>query len=115
LESIASNLARFNEDKTEESEAVHKSFNIIEAVLEAKPDIAKYIGDNTKILTWCVQRLSPQLRFDDNKLYASEILAMLMQQSKENQFTLGKSGGIEQLLFTLVVTLKKLFTNLQGI
>lgn len=101
VEALVSNLSRFNEEKPEESEAVHKSLNIIEHILELKPLMAQYMVDNTKILPWLIQRLSPKYPFDDNKLYASEILAILIQGSRENQFSFGKLGGIDNLLSTL--------------
>jgi beta-catenin-like protein 1 len=91
-------------EKEDDFEGIHKVLNVIENILEIKPDTAQYIVDNTKIFVWLIKRLNPKTPFDDNKLYASEIFAMLVQNNKANQFTIGKTGGIEHLLNTLAVS-----------
>lgn len=98
------NLSRLDVEKEDDFEGIHKILNVIENILEIKPDTAQYIVDNTKIFIWLIKRLSPKTAFDDNKLYASEIFSILVQYNKENQFTLGKLGGIEHLLSILAVS-----------
>ncbi len=90
-------------EKEDDSEGINKILNVLENILEIKPDTAQYIVDNTKILVWLLKKLGAKTPFDDNKLYASEIFSILIQYNKENQFTLGKMGGIEHVLTTLAV------------
>ena len=103
IEGLVQNLSRLDVEKEDDSEGINKILNVLENILEIKPDTAQYIVDNTKILVWLLKKLSPKTPFDDNKLYASEIFSILIQYNKENQFTLGKMGGIEHVLTTLAV------------
>jgi len=107
------NLVRLDAEKEDDSEGVEKILNIIENILEIKPDTAEYIVDNTKIFIWIIKKLSPKTPFDDNKLYASEILSILVQQHKNNQFTLGKMGGIDHLLTTIAVHTKLILLEIE--
>jgi len=110
LEGLVQNLFRLDAEKEDDSEGVHKILNVIENILEIKPNTAEYIVDNTKIFIWILKKLSPKTPFDDNKLYASEILAILVQHNRTNQFTLGKIGGIEHILTLIAVFLCLLLT-----
>jgi beta-catenin-like protein 1 len=101
---------RMNESKRDEFTTIHKTLGIIENLVEVMPILAKTICDRTKILTWLIKKISkdknPEKAFDDNKLYASEVLTILLQNSKENQFTLVKMGGIDHILTTMAVKKK---------
>lgn len=50
------------------------------------------------LLQWLLRRLKAKLPFDANKLYASELLSILLQQSSENNLLLGDLDGIDVLL-----------------
>jgi len=81
---------------------------ILENLIEVLPEIPQLVCDNTKIIQWLIKKLNPKNRlkdktFDDNKLYASEILILLLQNNRENQFTFGKIGGIDHFLNILAV------------
>jgi len=107
IEGLVQNLSRLDVEKEDDSEGINKILNVLENILEIKPDTAQYIVDNTKIFVWLIKKLSPKVPFDDNKLYASEIFAILVQFNKDNQFTFGKMGGIEHVLTTLADYRKK--------
>lgn len=65
---------------------------ILENILEIKPEAAAAIGKNTYIMNWIVTKLGAQIsKMDDNKLYGSEILSILLQ-SKENQEYFGQAN-----------------------
>jgi len=55
-----SNLERFNEGRNEEFEAVHKSLNIIESLIEIIPNISTIICDKTKFMHWLIKKLNPK-------------------------------------------------------
>jgi hypothetical protein len=46
--------------------------------VEFRPEISKEAAD-AGILTWLMKRLKVKVAFDSNKLYASEILSILLQ------------------------------------
>lgn len=98
-EALVLNLERLDDSKREEFEGIFNTMNIFENLLEVKPDLATELCDKTPIMNWLVDRATDLNKpFDDNKLYASEILSILVQTSRENQFTLGKKGAIDKLL-----------------
>jgi len=97
-----------DENKQDQFNAVHKTLKILESLIEIMPELPQTICDITKIFQWLIKKLSPKNKLkdktlDDNKLYASEILILLVQNYKENQFTFGKLGGIDHLLNMLAV------------
>lgn len=51
--------------------------------------------------------------FDANKLYATEILSILLQNTPENRKLLGELDGIDVLLQQLAVSFHLLFTLTQ--
>lgn len=108
LELLVQNLNRLDENKQDQFNAVHKSLKILEAMIEIIPDLPQILCDNTKIFHWLIKKLNPKNKLsdrvvDDNKLYASETLILLLQNHKENQFTFAKMGGIDYLLNMMAV------------
>lgn len=90
-------LERLNECEEEEAAGVHSTLSIFESVLEARPDSMADVAQKAGLLTWLLNRL--KLRgFHANKLYASELLVMLVQQHQSNQAHLGQIDGILSLL-----------------
>ncbi len=105
---MVQNLHRLDENKQDHFNTVFKILKIIESYCEMFPELIQSLCDNTKILNWLIQKLSPKHRLsdkviDDNKVFASEILSILLQNNKDNQFTFGKMGAIEELLQILAV------------
>ena len=90
-QTLTSLLFRLDVSKEEEKETVFKILGIFENLFELKPDAVEVAGQKTNLIKWILGQLisvegaSTVLdTFDDNKLYASEILAILMQ-SPANQ------------------------------
>jgi hypothetical protein len=81
----------------EEASAVYNVLAIIENMIEVRPDIAEQVVAKTKLLKWLLARLRPR-ETDSNKQYASEILAILVQQSDANKRKMGASNGIDAVL-----------------
>ncbi|PRP73525.1 beta-catenin-like protein 1-like isoform 2 [Planoprotostelium fungivorum] len=100
LENLIGNIERMDEDIPEEMKAVHNSLGIIENLIEVRPDISELVTEKTGIMQYLLKRISKEA-FDDNKLYASEILAILVQESTENQRKLGKLNGMDSMLVAL--------------
>lgn len=55
------------------------------------------------LLLWLLKRLKAKIPFDVNKLYASEILSILLQQSSENKNLFGDLDGVDVVLQQLAV------------
>lgn len=55
-------------------------------------------------MQWLLRRLRLKAPFDGNKLYASEILSILLQDNDVNRLMLGELDGIDTLLQQLAVS-----------
>merc|ERR1719232_50361 len=94
---LVSNLDRLDETVKEESDGVHNTLGIIENLVELKPELCKQIAD-AGFLTWLIKKLKVKVTFDENKLYASEILSILLQNEPENRKRFGEVDAIDNLL-----------------
>ncbi|GJM87523.1 hypothetical protein PR202_ga03487 [Eleusine coracana subsp. coracana] len=81
----------------DEAEAVHHTLAVLENLLDLRPHLADAVCERTKLLRWLLARLKVR-DFDANKQYASEILAILLQNSPANQKRLGQTNGVDALL-----------------
>ncbi|RLN09412.1 hypothetical protein C2845_PM11G21050 [Panicum miliaceum] len=97
LDLLVHNLSRFSEADPDEAEAVHNTLAVLENLLDLRPNLADKVCDGTKLLRWLLSRLKTR-EFDANKQYASEILAILLQNSPANQKRLGQINGVDGLL-----------------
>jgi beta-catenin-like protein 1 len=97
LDLLVHNLSRFSEADPDEAEAVHNTLAVLENLLDLRPHLADKVCDGTKLLRWLLSRLKAR-EFDANKQYASEILAILLQNSPANQKRLGQINGVDGLL-----------------
>jgi len=71
-------------------------------MLSFMPPLADQIVAETSLLSWLLKRVAKK-EYDSNKQYASEILAILLQQSRENVVKLDEYEGMETLLQILAV------------
>lgn len=94
---LFANLERFDETNKDEADAVHNSLAIVENIIEVMPHLSL---DNTKqtFFQWLLKRIKVKGQFDANKLYAAELLSILVQNQDENRKLLGDLDGIDILL-----------------
>ncbi|BHF78225.1 Beta-catenin-like protein 1 [Sparganum proliferum] len=98
---LTQNLARLDESVKDEAEGVHTTLGIIESLLDVRPDLAVAIAQQG-IFAWILRRIQRRT-FDKNKLYVSEVLAILLQLDDANKTRLGEMDGIDILLQQLAV------------
>ena len=97
---LVQNLERLDEKVREESDGVHNALAIIENMTEFKSAEVCSCAGEQGLLPWLLKRI--RLRpYDANKLYATEILAILLQGNETNQRLLGEKEGIDVLLQAL--------------
>ena len=94
------NLERLDEKVKEDSDGVHNTLAIIENMCEFKSEEVGVAAGEQGLMVWLLKRLRVR-QYDSNKLYASEILAILLQGSETNQRLLGEKDGIDNLLQAL--------------
>lgn len=97
LELLVQNLARLSESDEDERSAVYNTLATIENMIEVKPAVAELVCERTKLLRWLLGKIKVR-EFDSNKQYASEILAILLQNSSANQRRLGQMNGVDVVL-----------------
>jgi len=80
LELIVQNLTRLDESNDEDAQGVYNTMGIIENLVELLPNVGVDICRRTNILAFLLQRVKAK-KFDANKLYASELMSILLQSS----------------------------------
>lgn len=90
-------ITRLDETDPDESTAVYNTLATIENMIEVKPTVAELVCERTKLLRFLLGRIKPR-EFDSNKQYATEILAILLQNSSANQRRLGGMNGVDAVL-----------------
>ncbi|XP_001847449.2 beta-catenin-like protein 1 [Culex quinquefasciatus] len=94
---LVQNLEKLDEGVKEEADGVHNTMAIFENLMEIKSEIAKEIAEQG-LMQWILKRLRMKMPFDANKLYCSEIMSILLQDTNENRILLGNIDGIDVLL-----------------
>lgn len=94
---LVQNLDRLDESVKEEADGVHNTLSIIENLTELSADITNE-AVKQGLLAWLLKRLRLKAPFDANKLYASEVLSILLQDNEKNRVALGELDGIDTLL-----------------
>ncbi|XP_070153112.1 beta-catenin-like protein 1 [Polyergus mexicanus] len=94
---LVQNLERLDEAVKEESDGVFNTLAIFENLLEFRPDLCADAGKQG-LMQWLLRRIKTKIPFDANKLYASELLSILLQHTPENRLLLGDLDGIDVLL-----------------
>ncbi|XP_052197112.1 uncharacterized protein LOC127804306 isoform X3 [Diospyros lotus] len=97
LELLVQNLLRLSETDPDEMAAVYNTLATIENLIEVKPAVAEMVCERTKLMRWLLGKIKVR-EFDSNKQYASEILAILLQNSPGNQKRLGQMNGVDVML-----------------
>lgn len=105
-------LFRLDEEKTEEKEGVFKVLGILENLFEIRPQAVREVSLDSSLLTWISLKVIPsqgaayllEQAFNDNILYATEILSILMQESEAQQkfHSLGLNPQFVNFLRTLL-------------
>lgn len=94
---LVQNVERLDETVQEEATGVYNTLAIFENLFEFRPNVCVDAAKQG-LLQWLLRRLRVKLPFDGNKLYASEILSILLQDSPENREQLGELDGIDIIL-----------------
>lgn len=94
---LTQNLDRLDENNSDEADGVHNTLAIFENLFEIRSELCAFAAKNG-LLAWLLKRIKARMPFDGNKLYAAEMLAILLQDTIENRTGIGEMGGIDVLL-----------------
>ena len=93
-------MERLDDKVKEDSDGVHNTLAIIENMCEYKHNVVTNKAGEQGLMLWLLKRVRVR-QYDANKLYSSEILAILLQENETNQRLLGEADGIDILLQSL--------------
>ncbi|KAM4571467.1 beta-catenin-like protein 1 [Fundulus diaphanus] len=99
---LVQNTERLDEQVKEEADGIYNTLAIIENMAEFRPGLCTEAAQQG-LMQWLLKRIKAKMPFDANKLYCSEILAILLQNNDTTRELLGEMDGIDVLLQQLSV------------
>ncbi|XP_060793719.1 beta-catenin-like protein 1 isoform X1 [Neoarius graeffei] len=99
---MVQNMERLDETVKEEADGVHNTLAVVENMAEFRPGLCTEAAQQG-LMQWILKRIKAKMPFDANKLYCSEILAILLQNNDGTRELLGEMDGIDVLLQQLSV------------
>ncbi|XP_072223177.1 beta-catenin-like protein 1 [Leuresthes tenuis] len=99
---LVQNMERLDEQVKEEADGIYNTLAIIENMAEFRPGLCTEAAQQG-LMQWLLKRIKAKMPFDANKLYCSEILAILLQNNDSTRELLGEMDGIDVLLQQLSV------------
>ncbi|KAI9810246.1 MAG: hypothetical protein M1827_006380 [Pycnora praestabilis] len=106
LDLLTQNFVRLNEDNESDRNGVYHALSVLEN-LSSRSALAGRIGQETSIIPWLLTRIQQlESPIHQNKQYAAEVLAILLQSSQSNRKRLTELHGVD-LLLQLLSTYRK--------
>lgn len=107
LDLLVSNFGRFNESNESDRNGVYHALSVLEN-LASQNKLAEKIGQDTTIFKWLLERIQKrESPVSQNKQYAAEVLAILLQSSPINRRKLCELDGVDILLQILAAYRKR--------
>ncbi|KAG2181976.1 hypothetical protein INT43_006902 [Umbelopsis isabellina] len=99
-ELLVQNLQRLDENEAADRQGVFNILSVFENLVSVFPRHSEHIVAKTDLLPWLLKRINTKV-YDSNRGYACEIIAILLQDSRDNRVKFGELGGIDVLLRVL--------------
>ncbi|CAI5715925.1 unnamed protein product [Hyaloperonospora brassicae] len=80
---LAAVVEKDGEKAEEETSGMYRSLQILENLVDLEPQVCVEVATKTAVLPFLLQQVAPTKGFSENKLYASEILSILLQSRAE--------------------------------
>jgi beta-catenin-like protein 1 len=107
LDLLVSNFSRFDEGNEADRSGVYHALSVLEN-LASKASLAEKIGQDTGVLKWLLERIQKrESPVSQNKQYAAEVLAILLQSSTANRRKVTELDGVDLLLQLLAAYRKR--------
>ena len=107
LDLLVSNFSRFNEGNDSDRSGVYHALSVLEN-LASRMSLAEKIGQDTGVLKWLLGRIQKrESSVSQNKQYAAEVLAILLQSSPVNRRKLCDLDGVDIFLQLLAAYRKR--------
>ncbi|GAO46787.1 DUF1716 domain protein [Saitoella complicata NRRL Y-17804] len=99
MDMLTQNLSRLDESQDVDRSGVYHTLSIFENLAAHDPALAETAVRTTTILQWILKRLQvKEASTSQNKQYAAELLAILVQSSYLNRVKLAELDGVDVLL-----------------
>lgn len=101
-------LKRMDESKQEEQDAAYTCLHLVNSIIEssADPQISTKAAQSSNLILWLLKRVRSR-SMTSIKIFAGELLSILLQDSEENRKTVGEADGVDILLKQLANFKKK--------
>lgn len=107
LDLLVSNFSRFDEGNESDRSGVYHALSVLEN-LSSRISLAERIGRDMSVLEWLLNRMQKrESPVSQNKQYAAEVLAILLQSLPMNRKLLTKLDGVDLLLQLLAAYRKR--------
>ncbi|TVY64189.1 Beta-catenin-like protein 1-like protein [Lachnellula suecica] len=107
LDLLVSNFGRLDEKGEADRSGVYHALSVLEN-MASKTQLAEKIGQDTKVLSWLLGRMQKkESPVTQNKQYAAEVLAILLQSSPINRRKICELDGTDLLLQILAAYRKR--------
>lgn len=101
VETFVTAFEKLNEGEKDDADAIHNALSVVENMIDFRPETADDCV-NQGLFHWLLRRACQKGSFDANKMYASELVALLLQMSEAAKKKLTeKLDGIDMLLRAL--------------
>lgn len=101
IESFLTAFEKLDEKVKDDADAIHNALSVVENMIDFRPETAEDCV-NQNLFLWLLRRACQKGTFDANKMYASELVALLLQLSESAKRKLTeKVDGIDMLLRAL--------------
>ncbi|XGW22845.1 hypothetical protein V3C99_005235 [Haemonchus contortus] len=101
IESFLTAFEKLDEKVKDDADAIHNALSVVENMIDFRPETAEDCV-NQNLFLWLLRRACQKGQFDANKMYASELIALLLQLSEAAKRKLTeKVDGIDMLLRAL--------------
>ncbi|KIW02281.1 uncharacterized protein PV09_06431 [Verruconis gallopava] len=98
LDLLSSNFSRLDEGQEADRTGIYNALSILES-LASNVTTAEKVGKETQITSWLLQRIQrAEARIGQNKLYAAEVLSILLQSSPANCIKLIEADAVNTIL-----------------
>ncbi|KAI2468004.1 DUF1716-domain-containing protein [Annulohypoxylon bovei var. microspora] len=96
---LVSNFERLDEEQAGDQSGVYYALSIVENLCSGKADTTEKVVESDKLLRWLLRRIQvKEPAVSQNKQYAAEIIAILMQTSSKPRRKLASLDAVEVLL-----------------
>ncbi|OTA70782.1 DUF1716-domain-containing protein [Hypoxylon sp. EC38] len=104
---LVSNFERLDEEQEVDRSGVYYALSIVENLCSGRTTTAEQVAENDKLLNWLLRRIQAKEKtVSQNKQYAAEVLAILVQTSSKNRRKLASLDATD-IMLQLVASYRK--------